>query len=214
MFARMDDKAPRDHAVFGVVLAAGESRRFGAPKQLAEFDGAPLVRAAADVARRCFGARSLLVVGHEAEAVARAAGGGCEFLLVNDRYVDGLGSSVALAASVLAPVADAVVLLLADQPLIEADHVRRLVAGWSGRARHALATDYGNGWGPPVLIPKGLFGELQSLDGDRGAHALLESPDVELERLRFTPAGVDVDTPDDLQRLRRPNDRGPRSARS
>jgi len=198
MFARMDDKALRNQAVFGVVLAAGESRRFGNPKQLAEFDGAPLVRTAADVARRCFGTHSLLVVGHEPEAVTRAAGGGCEFLIVNSRYRDGLGSSIALAASVLAPVADAIVLLLADQPLVDADHVRRLVAGWSGRPRHALATDYGNGWGPPALVPKGLFDELQVLGGDRGAHALLESPGVELDLVAAAAAGFDVDTPADL----------------
>lgn len=198
MFARMDDNGPQHRTVFGVVLAAGESRRFGSPKQLAGFNGAPLVRRAADVARHCFGRNSLLVVGHEAEAVAGAAGDGCEFLLVNDHYRDGLGSSLALAASVLAPVADAIVLLLADQPLVEPAHVQRLVTSWSGRPRHALATDYGQGWGPPALLPKGLFAELEALDGDQGAHAMLESPGVELELIASAAAGVDIDTPADL----------------
>lgn len=198
MFARMDEKAPQSRTVFGVVLAAGESRRFGETKQLVEFDGAPLVRAAADLARRVFGTHSLLVVGHEAEAVAHAAGGGCEFVLVNDHYRDGLGSSIALAASALAPVADAIVFLLADQPLVEAGHVQRLVASWSGRPRHALATDYGDGRGPPVLIPKGLFDELEALDGDHGAHAVLGSAGVELDLVSSAAAGFDVDTPADL----------------
>lgn len=194
----MEDIPTQDHAIFGVVLAAGESRRFGRPKQLAQFNGAPMVQAVAGVARRSFGTHSVLVAGHEARDVAEAAAGACEFLLVNERYRDGIGTSIAQAASALAPVADAMVLLLADQPLVDVAHVRLLVAGWSGRPRHALVTDYGDGRGPPVLIPRGLFGELQALDGDRGAHALLGKPGVELDRLAFAPAGFDVDTPTDL----------------
>lgn len=199
MFLRMKRNPAVDKRIFAVVLAAGESRRFGKPKQLARVGGEPMVRIAAKLARTCFGRRSLLVVGHDGERVACAAGGGCEFLVVNDAFREGIGTSIACAASVLAPVADAIVLLLADQPLVEAAHVEKLVDAWSGHERHALLTAYADASGPPALLPRAVFDELRKLDGDRGAHAALERFDLQLDRLRFDAAGLDVDTAADLE---------------
>ena len=193
----------KSHSVlFAVVLAAGAARRFGSSKQLALLDGEPLVRRAARIATTCCGERTLLVVGHDAAAVAKAADGHCAFLAVNESYADGLGTSLALAANVLADVADAIILMLADQPTIPASHLEALVSRWDGQDGTVVATAYAETAGAPAVLPASLFPELSKLSGDRGARTLFDNPAIELRTVELEDAACDVDTPEDLARLR------------
>ncbi len=188
--------------VFAIVLAAGESRRFGDTKQLVTIDGEPLVERAARRAARACGARSVLVAGHDAARVIGAAKDHCRFLLVNERYALGMGTSVALAASALSPVADALLIVLADQPLVTAEHLTALVDAWSGDADEIVASGFDDAVGPPLLLPRKTFEELKRLDGDQGARALLRDERFRLTVIESETAAVDVDTPEDLETLR------------
>jgi CTP:molybdopterin cytidylyltransferase MocA len=194
----------RDRAVFAAVLAAGRSQRFGRNKQLALIGGKPLVRHAADLAREACGHRSILVSGHQFAAVARAASDAPQFLLVNERYDDGLGGSIALAAAAVSHVADALLLLLADQPFITAQHLRALIDGWSGADNEIVATAFSGTVGPPVLFPRGAFGALGKLTGDRGAKSVLDDPQFDVTTIPFEDAATDIDTPADLARIAAP----------
>lgn len=187
--------------IFAVVLAAGAAERFGTTKQLAMLDGEPMVRRAARLARGCAAERTVLLTGCDTADVAAAAAGECHFLLVNERYRDGIGSSIALAARALAHAADALLLILADQPLVGADHLRALVDAWSGRGHHVIMTRYAGTGGPPVLMPRASFTALAALDGDRGARQVARSGAFELTEVACEAAAVDVDTPDDLARI-------------
>lgn len=187
--------------VFGVVLAAGQSRRFGATKQLAMLDGEPLVRRAARRTARACGEQSVLVAGHDARRVIAAAGSHCRFLLVNDRFADGMGTSLALAASALSPAADALLIVLADQPLVTSEHLRQLIDSWSGRNDQIVASRFADAVGPPLLLPANAFATLRSLDGDRGAKALLDDKRFDVNLIDCDAAATDVDTPEDLAEL-------------
>lgn len=187
--------------VYAVVLAAGAARRYGSSKQLALLGGETLVHRAARVARELCGDRSLLVVGHDAGRVVHAADGQCQFLACNEAYADGLGTSLALAARVLAGSADAFVLMLADQPLVSLAHLEALVERWQGNPAAVVATAYSQTRGAPAVLPAWLFKRIAALEGDRGAKALFDDPDIELETVVFDPAAADVDTPADLAAL-------------
>lgn len=188
-------------AVFAVVLAAGESRRFGKAKLLESLHGETLVRRAACLARTCCGDRSVLVTGHRARDVAAAADGACAIVIENPGYRDGLGTSIALAARTLADRADALLLLLADQPLVETTHLDRLIAAWQGDDE-IVATAFAGTRGPPVLMPKATFGALARLRGDRGARSLFDDRRFRVRAVDFDPARIDIDTAEDLERLR------------
>jgi CTP:molybdopterin cytidylyltransferase MocA len=190
-----------DRIVFAAVLAAGESRRFGRSKQLEEFEGEPVVRRAAGLARDICGDCSVLIVGHESAAVIEAADDTAQYLVVNDRYADGIGGSIALAAKAVSHVADAVLLVFADQPLITAQHLRALVDTWSGADDQIVATAFSGTVGPPVLFPRGAFEALGGLSGDRGAKSVLEDPRFDVKTIPFEDAAVDIDTPADLDKL-------------
>ncbi len=190
--------APR---IFAVVLAAGESRRFGDTKQLATIDGDVLVERAARRAAAACGDRSVLVAGHDARRVIAAAGDRCRFLLVNDRYGEGMGTSVALAARALSDVADALLIVLADQPLVTAEHLGVLIDAWSGDDDEIVASRFDGVSGPPLLLPKKTFEDLRSLAGDRGAKALLRDDRFRLTAIDCDEAAVDIDSPGDLEKF-------------
>ena len=192
---------PADQRVFAVVLAAGSSQRFGGTKQLQEVDGASMVRNCAALARAVCGDQTLLVVGFKQRSVVAAADGECHFIAINDNYADGIGSSIACAARSLAHSADALLILLAEQPLITEEHLNALLGAWSGDDDAIVATAFADAQGPPVLLPRSTFPRLAELSGDNGARKLLRDPRYRVSSVTFEPAAVNIDRPEDLDQL-------------
>jgi len=185
--------------VFAVVLAAGEAKRFGATKQLVETGGEAMVRRCARLAREACGDRSLLILGHDCEAVRRAADEQCQFHAINEHFADGIGTSIACAARVCSQ-ADALLILLADQVHITASHLRALLDAWSGDEDEIVASAYAGTLGPPVLLPRASFPELLRLSGDAGAKSILESGRFNVHSVDCAAAATDIDSVDDLSR--------------
>lgn len=191
-----------EHRVFAVVLAAGNAQRFGSTKQLHLIDGEAMVRKSAVLARAVCGNKTLLITGFDQQKVVAAADGQCEFFAINDDFADGIGSSIACAARSLAESADVLIIMLADQPLISEDHVKALLNAWSGGDDEIVATAFADVQGPPILLPRSMFPQLAELNGDTGARTLLDDPALRVSSVRFEPAAVDIDRPEDLSQLR------------
>ena len=187
--------------VYAVVLAAGTATRFGSAKQLAIVGDRPMVTHAAETAAHACGDRMLLIAGRESGSVARACQGLPGFIAVNDDYANGIGTSIASAANRLQYVADAILITLADQPLVTATHLLALINAWNGDADAIVATGFASTSGPPALFARACFGDLANLRGDNGARSLLSDPRFSLTTVDFEPAAIDVDTPDDLRRI-------------
>lgn len=190
----------------GVLLAAGAARRFGAPKQLAELDGRPLVAHALDA---LLGVRTLaevlVVVGANAERVAAAAPGAR--VVRCDAWEEGMSASLrAGVAAADAAGADAVLVHLADLPRVTAEACEVVVAeglgpdGWPLEAP-ARAT-YGGRDGHPVLLPRALFGAVAALRGPAGARDLLAGAATRRVEVGHLGDPTDVDIPEHLEVLR------------
>jgi molybdenum cofactor cytidylyltransferase len=182
-----------------VVLAAGQGRRFGATKQVAEVDGLPLVAHAVRVAHAAGIGRVLVVVGHDAEAVAAAARrGGPVEVVVNPDHADGQSTSlrVGIAAAGDAGNDDVAVVLLADQPGVEPRVVRDVVHAIEGDVEAARAR-YDDGAGHPVAFARRVWPQVAAVTGDRGARDLLADLTVAEVAVSGT-APRDVDRPDEL----------------
>ncbi len=187
--------------VYVLVLAAGRASRYGRTKQCETFDGMPLVQRAADAAAALCGNRVVLVAGHDWRKVSEAGLVAAGFLVHNENYDGGLGTSLALGVRAVRQVAAAVLVTLADQPLVTGEHLACLVEAWSGASNEIVATAYGGTAGAPVLFPSGCFEDLAALEGDSGGKHLLSDPRFKTKTVAFEPAAVDIDTPDDLARL-------------
>lgn len=190
-----------EHSTFAIILAAGESIRFGSTKQLAHWDNETLVGRAVRLARAVCGDCSVLVLGSDWERVLAACEPRPGFFVRNDQYESGMASSIACGVRSVASVADAVLLIMADQPLITAEHLSSLIQEWSRSADDIIVSEYAGVQGPPVIFPAHCFDKLMHLEGDQGARALLSDPAHSVTGLTFDAASIDIDTPEDLENL-------------
>jgi molybdenum cofactor cytidylyltransferase len=158
--------------VTGLVLAAGGSRRLGAPKQLLPYRGGTLLGHVLGVARACPFDQLVVALGGHREAVEAAVDLGGADIAVNEAFGEGCSSSIAAALSVVDPACDVLVLLLGDQPGVTPGTVRALLAG-RGDAPLA-ACRYDDGRGHPLAFGRGVFGDLAALHGDKGVWKLLD----------------------------------------
>jgi CTP:molybdopterin cytidylyltransferase MocA len=99
--------------------------------------------------------------------------------------------------------ADAVVIALADQPLLDARAVARLIAARAPSHLDALRATYAGVPGHPTLLESSTFGAVEGLRGDTGAHTLLDDPATRVGLVACDGLGRpdDVDTPEALARL-------------
>lgn len=190
-----------DDRLFAIVLAAGSSSRFGSTKQLAEHDGVPLVRRAMRLAEAVCGRRSVCVVGCDWQRVVEAADPHDGFFVLNDEWQTGLGSSIGRGIRAVDGCAGAALLMLADQPVVTSDHLRRLIDASEAAPDDIVASAYSETSGPPVIFPQAYFGALAQLQGDVGARALLAEHAANVRCIESEQAGIDIDRPADLDRL-------------
>jgi molybdenum cofactor cytidylyltransferase len=177
----------------GLVLAAGSGSRFGGPKQIAELRGRPLIEHAIDaVAAVPAIERIVVVLGAEADLVrARADLSGTEVVVAVD-WEEGIAASLRAGIEALAD-ADAVLITLADQPLITPQVIAAVLDRIDSSAPAARAI-YAGRPGHPVLVKRELFGDLRALEGDSGARDLLELAGVARVECGHLASDHDVDT--------------------
>jgi molybdenum cofactor cytidylyltransferase len=190
--------------VVAIVLAAGASSRFGSPKLLALLAGRPVLQHALDALAAADIDDVAVVLGDEQAAVEAAIAWRGERRVVNERPGDGLSSSlrVGLDAAAEDPTAEAVLVVLGDQPALQPGVIRSILEAAEAspalfvRARHAA-----DGAPNPVLVRRAGWAVAAGLSGDRGLAPLLAArPELVLE-VAVEGANPDVDTPDDLANL-------------
>jgi molybdenum cofactor cytidylyltransferase len=184
----------------GMVLAAGAGTRFGSAKQLADFDGRPLLEHAVRAMVASPVGRVVVVLGSGAEDVlAQVDFHGAE-AVVCERWAEGQSASLACGLAELSGC-EAVVVTLGDQPLMTPDSISRVIAGRQDGVAAVRAT-YDGVPGHPVLLERRLFERMRDVSGDHGARNLLISMQTREIPCDDLGGGQDVDTPAQLDALR------------
>jgi CTP:molybdopterin cytidylyltransferase MocA len=191
----------RDVSLAAVVLAAGRGERFGGeiPKPLLEWHGRALVAYALDAATAS-GCRPVVLVVSDDHVITVAPPD--TVVARNPDPARGIASSLQCALATLERRAEvrAVIVGLADQPLVGAEAYRRLTTAYNAGARLAVAT-YAGVRANPVLIAREYWPQAMALDGDEGARVLFRHHDVVEVPCDGTGDPTDVDTPEDLAAL-------------
>jgi molybdenum cofactor cytidylyltransferase len=176
----------------------------GRPKQLLRFGGETLLRRAALAALGAGCAPVVVVTGAHAERTRGELRGLDVLEVENLLWETGMGSSVRAGVGALLEAradASAVVLMLCDQPLVDADVIAGLVAAHRETGREAVASRYGESFGAPALFAATLFDELTRLEGQAGAKQVIKRHASRTHFVPFPGGEMDVDTPDDFSRL-------------
>jgi molybdenum cofactor cytidylyltransferase len=187
--------------IAGIILAAGESLRFGQPKPLLLWRGESFIRHSIRAAQGA-GLSPVIVVGgkHMPQLRLACAGTGVE-LVYNPDWQAGQSTSIHAGLAHLPPETGAAVFLLADQPQAPAELVRSLVEIHAS-GLHPIVVPQADGQrSNPVLFDRITFPDLQALQGDVGGRVLFSKFPIAWLPWHDPSILLDVDTPRDYERL-------------
>jgi len=214
--------------IAGVILAAGESSRFGKPKQLLDYHGQPFVRKVAQTALEAGLAAVIVVTGAHAELVEVALEGLSIVVIRNQEWSTGQSSSIKAGVSALtlplpfpplpSPVGrgkgrvaegrvgigegvGAAIFLLADQPQVTAHVIRALVERHATERAAIVAPLAADRRANPVLFDCNTFDDLLAITGDVGGRAIFSKYKVDYITWHDESLLFDVDTEDDYHKL-------------
>ena len=189
-----------------IVLAAGRSTRMGGPnKLLAEINGRPLVRIAAEEALASQARPVIVVTGHQRDGVEAAVDGLDVVPVHNPDFAGGLSTSLKAGIAAVPADADGAIVCLGDMPQVNARLIDQLLSAFDPEKGALVVVPTIDGKrGNPVVWSRRFFPELAALDGDTGARNLIASyPEAVTEvSLTGNAALVDVDTPDALKAVK------------
>jgi molybdenum cofactor cytidylyltransferase len=192
-------------AVAGIILAAGESRRFGQPKQLLDWKGQPFVRAVAKTALEAGLSPVVVITGANAEQVELAIHDLDVRAIKNQEWNSGQGSSIKTAIETLTLNSSsrigAAIFLLTDQPQVTTSIIRALVEKHADGLHSVVAPLVMDQRANPVLFDRSTFPDLMTLEGDVGGRAVFHKHRVEYLPWHDDRLLLDVDTPEMYRRL-------------
>ena len=192
-----------------IVLAAGSSTRFGDRKLLSQLNGKPLMMFALEAAAGSACRRTAVVVNNYVLAEMPVLPPAVEVVL-NESALEGIGSSISCGVQSVAD-SDAVLLLAADQPLVTSRLIDSMLQSGSVHKKSIIAASFRGMIRNPVMFPRMYYPELIALHEDRGARIVAERHAGNIIKVELDDEEqlIDVDTPADLERVRRiMSDRG------
>jgi molybdenum cofactor cytidylyltransferase len=204
--------APRVRAI---VLAAGAGRRFGGGKMLAPLRGRPMLQHVLDTLAEAGIDDPIVVLGADAAAVEPAITWGNATRIVNPAPSRGLASSLQLGwdlavgatagppgPAVREGAADAVLIVLGDQPLLDAAVVRSLLEAPIDPGRPVVAPRYAGSEGRnPVRIEGTAANLVATATGDQGLGPILGARPELVRTIDVDGVNPDVDRREDLEAL-------------
>ena len=183
--------------IYGFVMAAGASRRFGDIKQLAKIDGVSMVRRSYNILNKVLKGRTYLVVGSNAEFIVR------DFqeanTIYNRQWSKGLGSSISFVATQMENESkcSGVLITLGDQVKLNEQDYQKLVDVYD--EEKIVVSSYSRKKGPPAIFPRKYFEQLMNLKGDNGAKEVIRKNSNFVISCKVDNASFDIDFKDDFR---------------
>ena len=183
--------------VAAVILAAGSSSRFGSPKQVVRIAGRTMLErivAKARLARL----EPILIVAPTALEVPPGTQ-----RIPNDDPESGISHSLQLGIGAVGSHADAVIVLLADQPTLPLTAIDAVLSSPTDRPIVACRDQLGV-YAPPVLLRRAAFDVVEATNGDAGLRSVIEAHPELVSAIDVARHAPDVDTAADVAALGEP----------
>jgi molybdenum cofactor cytidylyltransferase len=186
----------------GILLAAGDSKRLGKSKQLLDWKGKPFVRQIAETTLAAGIEPLLVVTGADAKATEAALDGLPVWVVRNDNWPEGQSSSVKAGLAALPNSVGAALFLVVDQPQLPVALIEALRAEHATSLAPIVAPLVDGHRSNPVLFDHSTFADFAALTGDVGGRAIFSRHSVTWLPWLDASLAIDVDTPEDYDRLR------------
>lgn len=187
-----------------LIIAAGESKRMGSPKQLLQLEGDTLINRITHIVKQAVDFPIYLVLGASAESIQAQLPKLDLSIVYNDYWQEGMASSIRIGlTAALAKNAhlEGVLILVCDQPFINVNTINSLLQLQNEKDIPMAAAYYNDIMGTPALFHQIVFDELLSLKGDVGAKRIIQARPEEVAKLHFEKGLLDIDTKEDYQAL-------------
>jgi molybdenum cofactor cytidylyltransferase len=186
-----------------IILAAGESTRLGYPKQIAKYKEKTLLQLAIDAANDSKADKRVLVLGANRDEIKKTFSGASIPNIPNQHFEKGMSSSIKVGLEYMLKFdkPDQVIIMLCDQPFVDAKILNKLIATQKKEGKGIVACEYSKTVGVPILFGSAYFKELMELTGDEGAKNMVTTHKDDLATVAFPKGKVDIDTEEDLRDL-------------
>lgn len=185
-----------------IVLAAGNSTRMGAAKQLMPYRGRPLLYHAVEQALDSECGPVVVVLGAREKELRKVLADLPVEIAVNRNWADGMGSSIQTGLRAIeGRNIDGAILCLADQPFVLAEFLCGLLEKHVESGRTIVASSYAGTVGVPVYFARKAFGKLLALAPNQGCKGVILENMADVLLVECPEAAMDIDTPADYARL-------------
>jgi len=187
-----------------VILAAGQSKRMGEPKAFIKIEGQTLLDRTISNANATKARTIYLVTGAYHEQMIGIAQNQKLEVIYNNNWQEGMASSLRKAIEIIGqiPQIQGVLVLLIDQPFVDAPLLKKLIDGFNENPSQPIASFYKNVNGVPAIFPRSMWKDLLELKGDKGARQLLNQRE-DVVSIPFENGAIDLDFPTDFEQLKR-----------
>jgi molybdenum cofactor cytidylyltransferase len=186
-----------------LILAAGESKRMGQPKQLLPYKDSNLLLEKIKQFQSLDNVVVFVVLGAYFKEIFPLLRELPVKVVMNANWQEGMGSSLSKGIGLIQKkeMFDRVLITLSDLPLLETSHYEELIEMAINSGKRIIQTEYEKTSGVPVVFDKSLFRSLSKLKNEEGAKPLIKKYKKEVLKLRSKTPFFDVDTSDAYQKL-------------
>jgi molybdenum cofactor cytidylyltransferase len=188
-----------------LIPAAGASKRMGSPKQLLKWGTSTLLGHTIETAQSLQCCEICVVLGANYDVIETEINQSSIKIIKNEQWESGLGRSIGFGVEHLIeahPTMNGILIMLADQPLIDARYLNSMIEIFSPGEQQIIATQYDHDrQGVPALFDKNYFEELAKLSDDKGAKEIIEKYSNHVTMLTAHGKISDIDTAQDYEDL-------------
>jgi molybdenum cofactor cytidylyltransferase len=186
-----------------IILAAGNSARMGQAKQQLAYQGKTLLQHAVHTALASVCKPVVVVLGASADDIINDIKDEPVTIIQNPQWQEGMASSIRAGVAALEKNTEitAAIIMLCDQPFVDADLINSIVDLHASSRKGMVACAYNNTLGVPALFSRDYFAQLLNLQGHDGAKKILTSQKHNTAVIPFALGEIDIDTPTDYDKL-------------
>lgn len=192
--------------LYAIVLAAGESKRMGALKQILPFWKNTVIETIIDSLLKSNIDKVKVVLGHCAGEVLKVLGNREVEVVVNENYRNGMLSSIQCGVTSLPSDTKAFMLCLVDQPTVRVDDINRLIEAYGKSKKGIIIPTYKDRRGHPVIFAKKYIEDITNLKNEgEGLREIVRKNSGDILEVEVSNRGIlqDMDTIDDYKKLQK-----------